>query len=351
METLSGQKKAFWYNNVMGQTAQKNNFYLILSDLGLLIFAGLIFYYWNDNPELAFGQIQFILFILLITLFTRSVSTRYGIGMYGRGLFLGTGITLLIGAGYRALGFDPGGSFFASSLFFPTLEEILKLFPVLLSAYLLYRKNPDQQWNISDWVMLGMMSGTAFGMSEDYYREGYLGEHFGPHFGNVYLFPDATGFSYGNGNEAMGYIGHGAATAFITLAIGLGFYCSKKFNKKPLCWQIPLLAFIWVTFEHMANNAGDESDLMLKIFGLLGGGHLTPWLFLILLLGGVGIDAKNFIHAYKTLPKFKKIALFGVEKTKNFVIKKTWPPLSFMKGCFRALRFLNRAAWHYFFKT
>lgn len=332
-------------------TSLKLKILKILNWLGPLIIACLFIRYWIDNPTLFYGQVQFIVFIFLITIFTRSVSVHYGFMMYARGLCLGVGITLFIGMIYRTIGFDPGGSLFAYAFFFPIVEEVFKLFPVFLSAYLLYQHNPEQKWNISDWLMLGMMSGTAFGMSEDFYRTGYFGEHYGPHIENIFLFPDATGASYDRFSEIIGYIGHGAGTAFIAIAIGFGLYFAKKFHKKNLHWQIPLAAFAWITFEHMANNAGNDSTILLKIFTFLGGGKLTPWLFLFLILGGIGIDAHNFMHAYKKLPKFKKTALFGAEKIKNFVMKKTWPPLSFVKGYFNALRFLNQAAWTYFFKS
>jgi len=291
-----------------------------------------------------------MIFILLLTIFTRSVTVRYCFTVYARGLFLGVGITLLIGAIYRLLGFDPANDFFAYAIFFPIVEEICKILPVILSAWLIYRSR-KVQFNISDWLALGMMAGAALGMSEDYYRTGVFGDHYGPHIGNVYLFPDALGGYFDRDYSLMGYVGHGAGTAFIAIAIGLGFYLSKKLKKNWLKWQVPLVAFIWITFEHMANNARAESSIMIKIFNLVGGGMWTPWIMLVLMLAGISLDANNFARVYKEVPRFKELAQYGVKKVRGYMKEKTWPPFSFMKGCFNALRFLNRYAWNYFSKN
>lgn len=227
--------------------------------------------------------------------------------------------------------------------FFPILEETFKILPVILCARAL-KRTKNRQFNISDWIALGSMSGVAFSMLEDYYRSGSYGEHFGPHIGSFYIFPDAFGYTYDRGLDLIGYVGHGAGTAFIALSIGAGIYLSKKFKKDGLKWQVPAVVFAWVTFEHMAYNAGADTPIMSMIFGLLGNGMLTPWILLIAIASGIGIDIFNFIKAYKDLPKFKLVARYGIDK-------KTPLSFTFVMGCFNALRFLNQVALRYFFKN
>lgn len=74
--------------------------------------------YFVNNPTLFYVQAQFIVFILLVTIATRSTSVKYSFQVYASSLFISVGLTLFVGFVYRALGFDPENRFFAYAIFF-----------------------------------------------------------------------------------------------------------------------------------------------------------------------------------------------------------------------------------------
>ena len=226
--------------------------------------------YISGGAESFWIEAWFMLEILVITMITRTVSAKYGLFIYTQGLVIGAGFTLLVGSLVNLVGFEVSGGFFGA-VFMPIIEEVAKFLPVLIAAYLTIKRNKTI-FNISDFLLLSVMSGAGFSMLEKYFWEGInFSFTYGPHLGDTYFFSDALGVNMSG--ETVGYIGHAAATGFAGMGLGLGFYLKKRFTAaKTWWWIVPLATFGWVTFEHIIYNfRHDVSAIWFK------GMTLTPW--------------------------------------------------------------------------
>lgn len=243
-----------------------------------------LLYFLIVSPEFNRKELWFMIEIAVLTVVTRTVSLRFGLGMYAQGIALSAILTLLF---YGLLNQFELNTEWSGQLIMAVLEEVFKFLPVLLAAWLVY-KNRKLQFTISDWLLLSVFTAAGFSMVEKSFWEGvYFPFTYGPHVGGVYFFSDALGITV-NG-ENFGYIGHAAASGFIGMAFGIGLYLKKQ--AKQWWWAVPSGAFVWICLEHVLNNKYyfDGSEALLG----LGGGQLTPWLFIIMMIIGLVIDYKN----------------------------------------------------------
>ena len=136
----------------MEKQLQKTSTQQILNWISLIVIAGLFLRYWQDDPERFYPQVRFLITLLILTIATRTITARYSLAVYARGLFIGVGATLLLGAAYTAMGFDIKNGFFGTSILFPIIEEAAKLLPVFISLYF-FKKNYKSSFNPSDWLL------------------------------------------------------------------------------------------------------------------------------------------------------------------------------------------------------
>lgn len=307
--------------------------------LEIAAWAGLIYIfikYLSANPEGFWIEAWLMLEILVLTTLTRTISAKYSLFVYTQGLVIGAGVMLIIGSLSNFIGLNISDGLWGS-FFMPTLEEIAKLLPVLLAAYLIIKRDKTI-FNTSDFLLLAVMSGAGFSMLEKYFWDGInFSFTYGPHLGGLYFFSDALGVYLGG--ETVGYIGHAAATGFIGMGLGLGLYLKKH---KPLAktwwWVIPVATFIWVTFEHIVYNLrNDLSSFWFK--GMI----VTPWLFILLLVATLIIEGRALNNLFKKIPSIKKQTFSSFKETfKN--VKKGEISLSKIFTPFRKLRLANLLA-------
>ncbi len=293
--------------------------------------------YLSGNVEGFWIEAWFMLEILVLTMITRTVSAKYGLFIYTQGLVIGAGFTLIMGSLINAIGLNISEGFFGGILM-PTIEEIAKFLPVLIAAYLTIKRNKSI-FNISDFLLLSVMSGAGFSMLEKYFWEGInFSFTYGPHLGDLYFFSDALGVNMGG--ETVGYIGHAAATGFAGMGLGLGFYAKKRFaSAKAWWWILPLVTFGWVTLEHIIYNfRHDMAAFWFK------GMTITPWLFIILLVVTLVIEGQALQNLFKKIPSIKKQTLSSVQDTAAD-LKKGEFSLTKISTPFRKLRLANLAAW------
>jgi hypothetical protein len=195
-----------------------------------------------------------------------------------------------VGWAMARAGLDVSDSEVSSWLVVPVLEELLKLAPVGLMAWL-HSRRTRLTLNPSDWLLAGCAVGAGFAMVENAElvrnNPGVLrdmAEQYGP----SWLVPGAWG--------AAGFVGHAAATGMAAGGIGLWFALRRMAAGGRILPWMPTAALCapiaWITLEHvLANlyvNTGADAAL------LLGNGRLTPWLFLALAAGIIVLDAGRF---------------------------------------------------------
>lgn len=305
-----------------------------------------------DAPLSTTRELQFVLTVLLATIVTRTVSWRTAAYALSLGMALAVPATILAGHLLGAAGFsvsEGAGSWGVV----PVLEEALKLVPVLLIA-ILHRRRSGDSLNPSDWLLAGCAAGAGFAMIENAALTGSspavlrdMALQYGPHIGGLFVVPGAWG--------AAGFVGHAAATGIAAGSIGVALALRRQrttAGSTPLArlkripgpwWTVAAAACAWVILEHaLANlyvNTGAGTAL------LLGNGRLTPWLFVLLVVAVVAVDAA---HARQTL------ARSAILRTRRRLVALAWrgdgvpvrrsrPQIA--RLYLRELRTLNTAAW------
>lgn len=319
------------------QSAQLNRLQFITKETVVIIIGLLtLFLFWTHNQAYFWIEALALLEILLFTFFTRTISARYALSLFCQGIFISAGLMLLIWNVAYNFGVNPDSVMWSGRVV-PFLEELLKITPVLVNAWVVFRARRFL-FNLSDWATLAVMGGVGFSILEKYFWHGVSFDFtYGPHLGSWYFFPDALGIFVGG--EPFGYVGHAAATGFIGLGIGLGLYL--KFSPhtfiQKLWWILPVAAFGWVTLEHMLLNTyyADGSTILLTI----GGGQLTPWLITIVLGIGLALDIKTAMVYLKQNPD-------AAQKIKAAwkVVQGHWQ-VETIVNALKHLRVMNLLAW------
>lgn len=258
-------------------------------------------------PALLFPA-YFVVGLVVLTALTRTVPLRWVFGCFVMGAFLVALPTLLV-SGLLSLPLDAESTFFTSVLV-PIVEEALKIAPLLV---LLALPRWRYRWTAgaSDLLVLAAALGAGFAFYEDaLVSYGYSADvlsvyEAAPHLGPLYPFPSMTvkvamfGWNRSSGLDLPAFVGHGGATAFIGLAIGLARLLGARFRKKlgplsRLLWIAPLLAWVWMVVEHgMYNYTGSTSDLpaLLRIPYALGAyGRVSSYVLYLLVFATMGIE-------------------------------------------------------------
>lgn len=271
---------------------------------GLLAFA--LGWLFIEAPSIWWREIQFVLMILLLTAWTRTTTWQHAAAGIASGI--GWAVPLMLGIGWllRWVGVDVTESA-AGWVLVPVVEEIVKLLPVLLIAWLCQRRR--RPFNLSDWLMVGCAAGAGFALIENIglvrNGDGVFGDmsrQYGPHLGNLYLIPGAWG--------VVGFIGHAAATGIAAAGIGLSLALTRRGPARRVAplgmlrkipapwWTAAVVAFAWVALEHTLANFSVHTGS--PIGKTLGNGRLTPWLALVLFALVIAID---FAHRREALSR------------------------------------------------
>lgn len=287
-----------------------------------------------SGPRFFVDEVQIVLEVLLLTVVTRTIGLRAGLLALAWSTGVVAPLTVVIGMVLAAAGIDMTDSV-GNTVIVPVIEESLKLLPVLLVAWMIGRWQLSLL-NLSDFLLLGVMAGAGFGMVESSYFDGvHTGERYAPHVLGLNLVPTAWG-------EA-GYVGHGAATGLIALAYGFGAYLRRTRSAAAWWWAVPAAASAWVLVEHGFANAyinTSSSGLL-----VLGGGRVTPWLFLAAAFVAIGIDARHAMATLKRSPTIQaRRALITVYLDKQRRSRR-WPTPAAVLTILAQFRWLNATAW------
>lgn len=296
---------------------------------------------WYHGRYYFWIEALFLIEIFVITFFTRSAASSRSSLLFVTSVALAAGGTAVFFSLLRVIKL-PMGSVFMSGFIIGPAEEVLKIAPVILAAYWIARKF-KQEMNLSDWLWVSALAGGAFSMMEKMFWKGIRFPFtYGPHIGDWYFFPDALGIYTDSGE--FGYVGHAAATAVIGVGIGAGLMLRKRGGAaRKFWWAIPAAISFWIILEHalvnsyFADNSGN--------WGFLGGGQITPYLCLIIILIVVVIDAR---HLMSTLKKHKKLSdnlRGGLRFALKGVKEKNWQTLTVIGNITRYLRTLNTISW------
>ena len=220
------------------------------------------------------------LFLLVLTVPVRSVSLGQLIVWLYCGALICAPLTWLLEATVEPILLSKLFPVVGSALVGPIIEESITIIPLVL--LFLFAPVYRYRFGAVDMMLSGVAVGTGFALVEALlwvthggYRLGALG----PALGNVHLLPDTIN----------SYIGHGAATGFVALALGCWRYSGRlpwlarrvgRFQL-PL---IPLIVFVWVTLDHAVANfqalRGSVPPIS-WVSALDGNGQVTVWAFLL----------------------------------------------------------------------
>ncbi|HLD17873.1 MAG TPA: hypothetical protein VJB99_02240 [Patescibacteria group bacterium] len=250
------------------------------------------------SPSYVGIDTRFMIEVILVTLFTRTVSLRYGLGLFAQGVVLSGMATLIL---WRFTGLFGLHDTQTGEIIAVVAEEVFKFAPVALAAFLSvrHRKIP---FNVSDFLFLSAMCAAGFSLFEKFFwQDVSFPFTYGPHLGRWFFFPDALGI-YVDGKE-FGYIGHAAATGLIGMGVGLGLLL--KTQRKSFWWILPVFAFVWVTGEHLLSNLYyvNGTDALLAF----GGGMLTPWIFLAFLVAVLWMDIRCLRRFLVANPEVREV--------------------------------------------
>jgi len=266
--------------------------------------AGIIFlliYFIVKGKYYFWIEIWFLTEILVLSIFTRTVGWKRMLSTFLQGIVISGGLAFLLYKLMSMAGANMGSAFISGWIVGPA-EELFKLVPVALAVYFLYKKRRSMP-NASDLLILSVLAGSGFGIIEKTFWEAVSFPFtYGPHIGGLYFFPDALGIMVDG--RVFGYIGHAAATGLIGMAVGLALHIRKKVRKEWV-WAIPALVFVWVSVEHALLNSyyANGSKALLKI----GGGIVTPWIFIVFLIAVLAIDGFGLLAWLRKRPECRKL--------------------------------------------
>jgi len=315
--------------------------------VALVSFVYILARFFLSSPRFFAIEFSFVMEIALLTLLTRSMILQEMRSALSLGILLGIGITLLVGKGiFGSILHVSSTSSFFSALVTPLLEEACKLLPVALIAWLTWR-NRKVLPSPSDMVMLAVISGAAFGMMEKlFWKNVMVSNAYGPYLFGLPLFPDALGAQIDRSGAVIGYIGHAAASGLITMAVmmGLALRESRVSRVRKVWWTLPLFVTGWVMVEHGLLNLYFASHSRALL--LLGGGHVTPWLFILLFLAMIAFELWNVRETYRR-SSIMQALVWSLRRKINAPGPR---PFSWYLGCYRAvislLRYMNRVSWY-----
>jgi len=262
-------------------------------------------------PALLFPA-YFIALLLVLTTFNRTMPLRWVLSCFILGATAVPLLTLLISKPFGSLLDVDSVAFY--SVIVPILEETLKVVPLLI-LLLLPRWRYRWTAGASDLLILGAALGAGLGFYEDtlhgflssFSPETILSMHAGtPHLGPIYFFPNmevkvfvGIGWVRGAGGPVAAFIGHGGATAFIGLTIGLVRLLGARLKSVlggfwRILWLIPLAVWGWMLFDHgMFNYVDNIASLptLLRISYMLDGyGRVSSFILYLLIFVTICVE-------------------------------------------------------------
>lgn len=182
-----------------------------------------------------------LLWMLLVTAFTRTIPLRTLAAFFFVGLFTVMAVDLAIARPMHRL---VGGGTLASAYLGPLIEELVKPLPVL--GYLAYRAW-RRAWtgSATDGLLLGYVVGAGFAIHEDAAYGRIWAEGFGR--GWSMLFPTIADFR----GATLPY--HDVMSAVVGLALGFAFL----YRRHKAAWAVPAVVWLLVLSEHVTGNLRD----------------------------------------------------------------------------------------------
>ncbi|MFW6640056.1 PrsW family intramembrane metalloprotease [Nocardiopsis algeriensis] len=177
-----------------------------------------------------------------------------------------------------------------------TVEELVKLLPLLLFALLAFRR--ARRTAAVDLLLLAAASGAGFQLAEHIATAVSVGAS--PLGGDLFL-PGGTVVGDPSGGVAAVFSGHAVTTGLVGAALGLAVV-----GRGTWLWLLPPLAFTLAFLEHLNLNALLAGAALHPVSGavltLLGGGTLTPFLLVVLLVCAVATDHRLIATAAESVP-------------------------------------------------
>jgi RsiW-degrading membrane proteinase PrsW (M82 family) len=294
-----------------------------------------------DGPIPFAREAWFVVVCCGLTFITRTVTWRAAV--FGLSLGIGLAAPAMVAVGWllASSGLDVSDSVFGSWVVVPITEEVIKLAPVFVTAWL-HRRRTGLTFNPSDWLLVGCAVGAGFAMVENAElvraNPGVLRD-MAQQYGPSWLVPGAWGDA--------GYVGHAAATGMAAAGVGL----SVAFGRMAGVAAVPAWARWvalgvpagWVTLEHALANLYVNTGSSVAL--LLGNGRLTPWLFLATVALAVALDRSRMVKALshsRTL-RVRQTMVREAFLGSRTAINRPWWQRCIMAG--DELRLVNMTAW------
>ncbi|WAE72835.1 PrsW family glutamic-type intramembrane protease [Streptomonospora nanhaiensis] len=180
------------------------------------------------------------------------------------------------------------------------VEEAGKLAPLLLLGLVARRRM--RRLAAVDFLLLAAASGAGFQLAEHLLTGVSTGGGDRPG-GGGFLLPGGSTVTDASGAVLAVFSGHAVTTGLVGAALGLAVV-GRRYGA--WLWLLPPVAFTAAFLEHLNLNAVLANAALHPVsgfvHGLLGGGVLTPWLLVVLLLCAVAMDYRTIGTAAESTP-------------------------------------------------
>lgn len=227
------------------------------------------------------------------------------------------GLVARLASGWSDIGFlsrNADGPGVAIAAF---VEETFKLLPLALLAAL--APGRVRRFAVTDWLLVGLVSGMGFQAAEDavrqiVYRPGFLD------LLNGNGRPWAYGWTLFGGQFDLdgkaGFPGHHITTALVATGIGLAVHATLRRRRRwALWWLLPAALWFVVVTDHLAYNAAARDrryitapaskvpQIFHDVWAALGHGYGRGWLLVVALVVALAVDAGQLaVHRGEPAP-------------------------------------------------
>ena len=210
---------------------------------------------WSDARTLAWYHLVTVGWILLASIYVRTITPRTALAQWLAGIFVSGVLSVKVG---RYLNEHVEGNAF-DALVVPLLEEGLKVLPLLITALLAIKVRRGM--SAIDFCVMGAAAGGGFALYEDMLWSRMFSNGFE---GWGLLFPSVL-------QSPVVAAGHLVWSASIGLGIGVLF----AHRRQRWAWVVGPLLIAVPVLDHMSiNYRGEEAD---QFRSMLQGGWLPVW--------------------------------------------------------------------------